>query len=129
VPSSDKCRLYARDITDRLKLEQVIINLLDNAAKYSPENTEIRISARKRGNSILIGVSDQGKGISADEQARIFKPFERLAETSLTKPGLGLGLLVCRRLIEAMGGKIWIESQPGEGSTFWFTLPFGRRPG
>ncbi|MBI4283949.1 MAG: PAS domain S-box protein [Chloroflexi bacterium] len=108
---------------DPLKVGQVLLNLLDNAGKYSPANTEIRVSVKKDGDYLSIGVSDQGKGISPDEQAKIFQPFERLAETSVTKPGLGLGLLVCRRLVQVQGGTIWVESEAGKGSTFRFTIP------
>ena len=108
---------------DKVRLQQIIRNLLDNAAKYSPENTEIHVSVRQEDKDILIGISDQGKGISHEDQEKMFAPFERLQENSATKAGLGLGLLVCRRLVEAHGGKIWVESEPGKGSTFWFTLP------
>ena len=110
---------------DPVRLHQVLHNLLDNAVKYSPPNTrvQVRVSVTRDGNLLTIGVVDQGKGLSQEEQGRLFLPFERLAETSLTNPGLGLGLLVCRRLVEAHGGRIWVESEPGKGSTFWFTLP------
>ena len=108
---------------DRSRLERVLSNLLNNAVKYSPSDTEIKISLRKDGDYLLVGVKDQGKGLSTDEQAKLFQPFERLNQTSTTKPGLGLGLLVCKRLVEAHGGKIWVESEPGKGSTFSFTLP------
>lgn len=108
---------------DRIRLRQILRNLLDNAAKYSPANTQIRISAREESGHILIGVSDRGKGISVPDQARLFEPFQRLQEKPGTTPGLGLGLLVCKRLVEAHGGRIWVESHPASGSTFWFTLP------
>ncbi|MBI2830474.1 MAG: PAS domain S-box protein, partial [Chloroflexi bacterium] len=111
---------------DQLRLEQILINLLDNAAKYSPDNTAIRVFVKRDSDHLLIGVRDQGKGIPAGEQDKLFQPFERLLENSTTKPGLGLGLLVCRRLVEAQGGKIWVESESGKGSTFWFTLPLAR---
>ncbi len=114
---------------DQLKIEQIFINLLDNAAKYSPENTEIRVAVKEDSGNLLIGVSDEGKGISPDDQAKMFQPFERLSQTSVSKPGLGLGLLVCKRLVEAQGGRIWVESQVGKGSTFWFTLPLDRKSG
>ncbi|MBI4331014.1 MAG: PAS domain-containing sensor histidine kinase [Chloroflexi bacterium] len=108
---------------DRVRVELILNNLLINAGKYSDAGTEVRISARKGSDHLVISVSDQGKGISPDDQARLFQSFERLAETSTTRPGLGLGLLVCKRLVEAHGGKIWVESEPGKGSTFSFTLP------
>lgn len=108
---------------DQVRVGQIIRNLLSNAAKYSPPDTEILISVEKRDGQILIGVKDHGKGISPEDQAKLFHPFERLQETSANKPGLGLGLLVCKRLVEAHGGKIWVESERGAGSTFYFSLP------
>jgi PAS domain S-box-containing protein len=112
---------------DRVKVRQVIHNLVDNAVKYSPGGTKIRISVSQQDKKfLLIGVTNQGKGISPEDQGKLFQSFERLSETSITRPGLGLGLLVCRRLVEAHGGKIWVESESGKGATFWFTLPIKR---
>jgi signal transduction histidine kinase len=74
----------------------------------------------------LVGIKDEGSGISPEDQARLFQSFERLQQNSSNKPGLGLGLLVCRRLVEAHGGQIWVESKLGEGSTFYFSLPIVR---
>ncbi len=108
---------------DQVRLELVLKNLINNAIKYSPPKTQIHISAKKDGAFIMIGVTDQGEGLSQADQAKLFQSFERLRETSLTNPGLGLGLLVCQRLVEAHGGRIWAESEIGHGSTFWFTLP------
>lgn len=108
---------------DQIRLEHILHNLLDNAAKYSFRGTDIHVLIKKNDSHVMIGISDKGKGISPDEQGKLFQPFERLSETSEVKPGLGLGLLVCRRLVEAQGGKIWVESQANKGSTFWFTLP------
>jgi PAS domain S-box-containing protein len=113
---------------DRIRFRQIISNLLDNAAKYSPAGTGIKISVKPEGEYLCIGVHDQGTGISTEDQARLFEPFERLREKSTTNPGLGLGLLVCRRLIEAHGGKIWVESARKKGSTFWFTIPVNGPP-
>ena len=108
---------------DQVRLELVLKNLINNAIKYSPPKTQIRISAKKDGAFVMIGVTDHGKGLSQADQTKLFQSFERLRETSLTNPGLGLGLLVCQRLVEAHGGRIWAESEVGHGSTFWFTLP------
>ena len=108
---------------DEVRVEHIIGNLIDNAVKYSPAGSEVRTSVTREGDHLLISVSDQGKGITSEDKAKLFQSFERLAETSTTKPGLGLGLLVCKRLVEAHGGKIWVESEPGKGSTFYFTLP------
>ena len=74
--------------------------------------------------NLVIGVSDQGIGILPEDQAKLFAPFQRLENRRVEGvKGIGLGLLVCRRLVEAHGGKIWVESEPGKGSTFFFTLP------
>jgi PAS domain S-box-containing protein len=111
---------------DEIRVRQIIRNLLNNAVKYSPPNTEIHVSAEKKGEHILVGIKDEGSGISPEDQARLFQSFERLQQNSSNKPGLGLGLLVCRRLVEAHGGQIWVESKLGEGSTFYFSLPIVR---
>ncbi len=108
---------------DRTRVELILMNLLSNAAKYSAEGTEIRISVRKQSDSLVISVSDRGIGIPAEKHANLFLPFERLGNAAVSVKGLGLGLLVCKRLVEAHGGKIWVESAPGKGSTFSFTLP------
>jgi len=114
---------------DQLRLERILYNLLENAIKYSPQGGEIKVSARPREEYLVIGVSDQGIGISPSEQARLFAPFQRLEES---RPegigGAGLGLLVCRRLVEAHGGQIWVESEPDNGSTFFFTMPLSHDP-
>jgi PAS domain S-box-containing protein len=109
---------------DQLRLERILYNLLENAVKYSPQGGEIRVSVKPEEEHLVIGVSDQGIGISPSDQAKLFGPFRRLEESKLNGVGgTGLGLLVCRRLAEAHGGRIWIESEPGQGSTFFFTLP------
>lgn len=109
---------------DELRLERILFNLLENAAKYSPKEGEIQISARPEDGYLVIGIRDQGIGISRADQARLFQPFERLEDSRLEGvKGAGLGLLVCRRLVEAHGGQIWVESTLGRGSTFFFTLP------
>ncbi|MFC1893765.1 ATP-binding protein [Chloroflexota bacterium] len=108
---------------DRLRLERILYNLIDNAVKYSPQGGEVRVSVKSEEERLVIGISDQGIGISLSDQAKLFGPFQRLEESRLDGiRGLGLGLLVCRRLVEAHGGRIWVESEPGKGSTFFFTL-------
>jgi signal transduction histidine kinase len=102
-------------------VERILHNLIDNAIKYSPKGGDVTIFARQEDASLVIGVKDQGIGISTEDQARLFKPFERLETVEIG--GVGLGLNVCRRLVEAHGGRIWVESQPGQGATFFFTLP------
>ena len=108
---------------DRTRLERVIYNLSENAAKYSPRDGEVSISARLEDAAIAVSVTDHGRGMSEEETALIFEPFERLQQKTGSIKGIGLGLVVCKRLVEAHGGKIGVESQQGKGSTFTFTLP------
>lgn len=109
---------------DELRLERILYNLLENAVKYSPPGSKIRVSVRPEKEHLVIGVSDEGRGISLSDQAKLFAPFQRLEEFRLDGTrGIGLGLLVCRRLVEAHGGQIWVKSEPGHGSTFFFTMP------
>jgi signal transduction histidine kinase len=107
---------------DQLRVGRIINNLVDNAIKYSPGGGTITISAKLRNGYMEIVVKDPGIGMSIEEQARLFQPFERLG-AKIGIAGVGLGLNVCRRLVEAHGGKIWVESEPGVGSSFFFTLP------
>ena len=84
----------------------------------------IGIGASRRGDQVVVKVSDEGKGIPADALMRLFEPFYRVdGSASASCSGFGLGLSICRRLIEAHEGEIWVESEPGEGSTFYFSLP------
>ncbi len=113
---------------DPLRIERILYNLLDNAAKYSLPGSQIKVSVNAEPERLVIGVSDHGKGLSSSEQARIFGPFQRLENKRPDQArGAGLGLMVCRRLVEAHGGEIWVESRKGRGSTFFFSLP--RRKG
>jgi PAS domain S-box-containing protein len=109
---------------DPLRLERILYNLLENAVKYSPQGGEVRVSVRPQKEYLVIGIRDQGIGISPAGQAKLFGPFQRLeASRPEGVGGVGLGLLVCRRLVEAHGGHIWVKSELGRGSTFFFTLP------
>ncbi|MCX6001088.1 MAG: PAS domain S-box protein [Chloroflexi bacterium] len=109
---------------DTLRVRRVLYNLVQNAVKYSPDGSKIRVFARQEPDRLVIGVRDHGSGISAADQARLFNSFQRLGLEPFGKTkGIGLGLMVCLRLVEAHGGKIWVESAPGEGATFYFTLP------
>jgi PAS domain S-box-containing protein len=113
---------------DRDRTEEVLFNLIDNAIKYSPEGAPIRIEAEVRGASVAIAVMDRGIGIPADEVDKIFDKFHRVDRSDHAETyGHGLGLYICRRLIEAQGGEISVESVLGEGSTFRFTLPLAGR--
>ncbi|MCS7177937.1 MAG: ATP-binding protein [Anaerolineae bacterium] len=111
-------------VGDPLRLEQVLNNLVSNAIKYSPEGGRIRIRGEARPDEVIVSVSDEGIGIPATEQGRIFDPFYRVDETSVRQAGgVGLGLYLARAIVEAHGGRIWVESEPGKGSTFSFSLP------
>jgi len=114
-------------IADPTRLEMILRNLLNNAVKYATEGTEIRVAVRRNSNDIVVSVSDEGPGIPVEEQSRLFQAFERLEMGSPRSKGLGLGLLVCRRLVEAHGGRIWLESEVGKGSTFYFSIPINKR--
>ncbi len=107
---------------DRMRLERILENLIDNAIKYSPKGGDVTISVQQKDDCLLVGVKDQGIGISAEDQSRLFRQFERL-ETTKEIAGVGLGLNVCHRLVEVHGGRIWVKSEPDKGSTFLFTLP------
>jgi signal transduction histidine kinase len=107
---------------DPVRIERILYNLIENAAKYSPAGTEIAINIREKQKALCISVVDKGPGIPRDKQTEIFEPFKRLATEDQAK-GLGLGLVVCKRLVEAHGGEIWVESEAGKGCTFAFTLP------
>ncbi len=109
---------------DRLRLERILYNLLENAVKYSPQGGNIRVSARPGDKGLVVAVTDNGVGLSPTDQDRIFGPFQRLEDTRPSEAGgVGLGLMVCRRLVEVHGGRIWVESKPEHGATFFFTLP------
>jgi PAS domain S-box-containing protein len=111
-------------IVDPKHIEQVLRNLLGNAIKYSPEGGMVTIGGRGDGRQILIWVSDEGMGIPTQDLERIFERFYRVEnEVTMNVRGAGLGLSVCRGIVEAHGGRIWAESALGEGSTFYFALP------
>ena len=114
---------------DRARLEGVLRNLLTNAIRYSPNGGEIVIGARLAGREALVWVQDQGIGISAEAQRRLFEPYYRAsAARSLAAEGLGLGLYICQQVIAAHGGRIWVESEEGRGSKFAFSLPVSSPP-
>ncbi len=105
-------------------IEQVLNNLLDNATKYSPPGSVITIGVRVQEPEVVISVRDHGDGLQAEEVQRVFEPFYRGENATRRRaPGTGLGLTVCRGIVEAHGGRIWIETQTGAGSTFSFSLP------
>ncbi len=113
---------------DYERLRQVLSNLISNAIKYSPEGGTIRIGARAEGERALVYVADQGIGIAPEEHEQIFQRFYRVDNRVRRQTqGSGLGLYLARAIIEAHGGRIWVESQLGRGARFLFTLPLGHR--
>jgi PAS domain S-box-containing protein len=114
----------ARINIDKIRIERVLYNLVENAIKYSPSGGQIRVFNHWQAGKMIVGVSDQGFGIAENDIAKLFHSFERIeAYEKHIIPGLGLGLRVCRILVEAHGGKIWVESVAGKGSTFYFSVP------
>ncbi len=109
---------------DRTRLVQIVTNLLSNACKYTPEGGRVSIAARSERARIRVAVSDSGIGMSQEDLARLFTQFFRSENPAVREqPGWGLGLNVTRRLVELQGGEMGVSSEPGRGSTFWFTLP------
>ncbi|RYG45149.1 hypothetical protein EON79_13295 [bacterium] len=122
---SNRLEIEIRSGIERANLDpeltqRVIVNLLSNALKYSPEGTRVTLEAEPNGNQIRIAVRDQGPGIPPEYVESIFEPF---AQVKGTKGGTGLGLTFCRLAVQAQGGRIWIESKLGEGTSMFFTLP------
>ncbi len=113
---------------DSMRVERILHNLLENATKYSPQESEITISARRETDFIVTRVQDQGQGISSEDQEKLFQLFERTQSGgNYQTSGLGLGLVVCKRLVEAQGGWIRVDSEPGKGTAFSFALPVSQR--
>jgi PAS domain S-box-containing protein len=109
---------------DSERVREVLENLVANAIKYSPDGGTIRVAARSERDVAIVSVSDQGVGITADEQRKLFRRFYRVDNPLRRETqGVGLGLFLARAIVEAHGGRIWVESQPGRGSRFSFTLP------
>jgi len=112
---------------DQDRLTQVMANLLSNAVKYSPKGGEIVVSSRREGNTVRVSVRDSGVGIPAHALDRVFERYARLEEESTRNvSGTGLGLPIVKEIIRLHGGRVWVESEPGHGSTFYFTLPLDR---
>ena len=110
-------------MADKVRLEQVIYNLINNAIKYSPRADKINIALQLLPGEAQLMIQDYGIGISRDEVARIFDRFYRVAETAGTSGGLGLGLFISSQIMKAHGGSLWVESEPGQGSAFYISLP------
>ncbi|MEW6034662.1 MAG: ATP-binding protein, partial [Chloroflexota bacterium] len=109
---------------DRHRLEQVLVNLLSNANKFSPHGATVSVTVRRDDSQLLFSITDTGTGIPEEEWEKVFEPFYRGAsEATRRAPGSGIGLSIAKHLVELHGGRIWVESRAGKGSSFLFTLP------
>ena len=112
---------------DERKMKQILFNLLSNAVKFTPDGGKIHVTARREGQEAVISVQDTGIGIAAEDQALVFEEFRQAKQgpSSGKTEGTGLGLALVKRFVELHGGRVWLESQLGEGSTFSFSIPIG----
>jgi len=111
-------------IVDKDRITLVIENLISNSIKFTPVGGRIDVSASKEGDDILVEIHDTGEGIPEEDKEKIFEKYYQAKMGSESTGGSGLGLVICKKIVEAFGGRIWVESQLGEGSTFKFTLPY-----
>jgi signal transduction histidine kinase/HAMP domain-containing protein len=112
---------------DERKFKQILLNLLSNAVKFTPDGGKIEVSACVEGDNVQVAVHDTGIGIAKDDQAAVFEEFRQVGRDYTNKQeGTGLGLALTRKFVELHGGRIWLESEPGKGSTFTFTIPRAR---
>jgi PAS domain S-box-containing protein len=112
--------LIQADVT---RLQQVMLNLLNNASKFTPSGGKITIRAGRKDSTVIVEVEDTGAGISEEQRQRLFEPYYRVESDRQILNGLGLGLALCKTLVNLHGGQIWVDSRPGQGSTFYFSLP------
>jgi signal transduction histidine kinase/CheY-like chemotaxis protein len=110
---------------DRLRFRQVLLNLLSNAVKFTPDGGRVDVRASIRGQDLMVTVADTGVGVAAEDRQRIFDSFQQGTRLSGQAEGTGLGLTLSKRIVELHGGRIWVESEAGKGSTFGFALPAG----
>jgi len=113
---------------DERKVKQVVFNLLSNAVKFTPDGGRVELSARQVDHEVQIAVCDTGVGISPEDRAHVFEEFRQVGQGTAKAEGTGLGLALTKRFVELHGGRIWVESEVGTGSTFTFALPLRRAP-
>jgi signal transduction histidine kinase len=114
-----------RPAIDPVRIEQVVRNLIDNAVKFSPASGLIDVSAARGEGAVVVTVKDEGPGVAPEYHERVFERFFRVEREGSTVAGAGLGLAICKRFVELHGGRIELESRPGHGAAFRFTLPLG----
>jgi signal transduction histidine kinase len=111
-------------VADQRKFKQILLNLLSNAVKFTPDGGRVDVSAHREDGHLVVAVKDTGIGIAPEDQEAVFEEFRQVGRNYTNKQeGTGLGLSLTRRFVELHGGRIWVESRPGNGSTFTFTLP------
>jgi len=115
-------------LADERRVAQIFANLLSNAAKYGPEGDTIEVRGEVGSGEVLVHVTDHGPGIPLPEQGELFERYFRAASSARTSPGTGLGLAITKAIVEAHGGSVGLEAEPGRGTTVWFTLPLASRP-
>src|SRR5262249_38315294 len=111
---------------DERKIRQVVLNLLSNAIKFTPEGGRIEVAARPSDGWIEVSVADTGIGIAPEDQEAVFEEFRQVGRLEKKAEGTGLGLTLCRKFVELHGGRIWVKSEVGRGSTFTFRIPLRR---
>jgi signal transduction histidine kinase/DNA-binding response OmpR family regulator len=124
---SQRCEAGLSVLADATRLKQVLMNLVGNALKFTPEGRSVELVALSTDGQVRVEVRDTGPGIPEEEQQRIFEAFYRLRQSGQSSEGTGLGLAITQRLLEMQGGKLELTSQPGQGSCFYFSLPAARR--
>ena len=111
---------------DERRIRQVIFNLLSNAVKFTPSGGRVNVSSARLDGEVRVAVADTGPGIALEDRSRIFEEFQQTEAGAQQREGTGLGLALSKRLVELHGGRIWVDSEVGRGSTFTFSLPVGQ---
>jgi signal transduction histidine kinase/ActR/RegA family two-component response regulator len=112
--------------TDELRFKQVVLNLLSNAVKFSPDGGLVLVRAALHGRDLCVTVTDEGIGVAPEDRERIFESFQQAGRSRGQQEGTGLGLTLCRRIVDLFGGRMWLDSEVGRGSTFGFSVPLSK---
>jgi CheY-like chemotaxis protein/anti-sigma regulatory factor (Ser/Thr protein kinase) len=114
--------------SDQLRFKQVVLNLLSNAVKFTPDGGHVAVAAVVTGDDLRVSVTDTGVGVPPEDRERIFESFQQGRRGPAKEEGTGLGLTLCRRIVELLGGRMWLDTSVGSGSTFGFAIPLVRPP-